>query len=670
MQSSDRSPVALTRCDGYDRPEVRRALDDLLAPLGGMRAFVHPGERIALKPNCLLGTAPERAITTHPAVVRAVAQAVSEAGAHPVLVESPGPATMNTERALRRVFAKTGLLAMAEEIGLEVSLDTESEAVSAPDSVLVKRVEVLRALRRADGVISLSKLKTHTYMTFTGAVKNLFGAIPGYGKAGFHAGLSDPDRFADMLLDLADVVAPRLSIMDGVVGLEGDGPGTGGRPRELGVLFAGEDPVAVDQAACRLVGIDAAAVPVLRAAARRGRAALDSLPPILGESLEDLSGHGLRVAHDGRAGRRSGPPPDARAAGQTHPGCRHPATRPAGSRPLHRLPDVRAGLSCGRHPHGGRPGGGGRLAVHPLLLLPRALPGAGRRPRRHAGGASGPRHRTSLVADDGAALPIRLVALDLDGVVYRGAEVLPGVPQTIASLLEQGLLVRYVTNNATLRRADVAEKLRAMGVAAGREQILTSGAAAAAWLRGRLPAGAPLLVVGEAGLLAELEDAGFRPRHAEEGPVEGCLAVVVGLDRGFTYRAMAHAQAALASGVPFVATNGDTTFPAEHALLPGAGALVQAIAAAAGREPDVVIGKPSLELARALETDTGVPPTQTLFVGDRLDTDIEMAHAAGMRAVLVLTGVSRREDLASATVSPDAVLETLPELLRFLDHPW
>lgn len=288
MQSWDRSPVALTRCSRYGLHGVRQALDDLLAPLGGMRAFVRPGERIALKPNCLLGTAPERAITTHPLIVRAVAEAVKEAGAHPVLVESPGPATMNTERALRRVFAKTGMLAMAEEVGLEVSFDTESEAVSAPGSVLVKRMEVLRALREADGVISLSKLKTHTYMTFTGAVKNLFGAVPGYGKAGFHATLADPDRFADMLLDLADVVAPRLSLMDGVVALEGDGPGTGGRPRELGVLLAGRDPVAVDVAACRLVGIDSAAVPVLRAAARRGRLSLDLTPPILGERLEDL----------------------------------------------------------------------------------------------------------------------------------------------------------------------------------------------------------------------------------------------------------------------------------------------------------------------------------------------------------------------------------------------
>lgn len=264
---------------------------------------------------------------------------------------------------------------------------------------------------------------------------------------------------------------------------------------------------------------------------------------------------------------------------------------------------------------------------------------------------------------------MRVVALDLDGVVYRGDTVLPGVPWTVEALLGRGLVVRYVTNNATLHRSTVAEKLRAMGVPAETEQVLTSAAAAAAWLRERLADGARVAVVGEAGLVEELREVGFDPQHVEQGDLDGAAALVVSLDRGFTYRAMARAQAVLASGVPFVATNGDSTFPAEGGLLPGAGALVESIAVAAGRRPDVVIGKPSLELVRALERNTGASATEVLFVGDRLDTDIDMAKAAGMRSVLVLTGVSRREDLAGATSQPDAVLHTLPELLYLLDEP-
>jgi phosphoglycolate/pyridoxal phosphate phosphatase family enzyme len=268
----------------------------------------------------------------------------------------------------------------------------------------------------------------------------------------------------------------------------------------------------------------------------------------------------------------------------------------------------------------------------------------------------------------GAAGPPRLVALDLDGVVYRGNALLPGAAEAIAEVLRRGLPIRYVTNNATLQRAAVAAKLRDMGLPASAEEVLSSGAATAAWLADRVPAGARLLVVGEEGLRAELSQAGFRPLHAEDPsatpPEQGRApaAVVVGLDRTFTYGGMAQAQAALLAGALFVSTNPDTTFPGERGLLPGAGALLEGIAAAAGRRPDAVIGKPSLELAWALARTTGVPAAETLLVGDRLDTDISMGRAAGMRTVLVLTGVSTREDLGTGRLQPDAVLESLAGL--------
>ena len=264
----------------------------------------------------------------------------------------------------------------------------------------------------------------------------------------------------------------------------------------------------------------------------------------------------------------------------------------------------------------------------------------------------------------------RLVALDLDGVVYRGDSPIAGAAEAVAEVVRRGLLLRYVTNNATLHRAAVAAKLRSMGLPAAPDQVLTSGAATAAWLGDRLPAGAPVLVVGEEGLLAELREAGFQPVHAE-GPGEGShgaapAAVVVALDRRFTYGGMARAQGALLAGALFAATNPDTTFPTERGLLPGAGALVEAVAAAAGRRPDVVIGKPSPELARALTRTTGIPPSETVLVGDRLDTDISMGRAAGMQTVLVLTGVSARADLGPARLRPDVVLDSLADLPDYL----
>ncbi len=264
------APVAAVRCADYEMETVQAALHGLLAPLGGMAAFVRPGERIALKPNILLGSAPEMAIATHPMVTAAVALAVKEAGGHPVVVESPGMGVAHAKVPIRRAFRKAGYTEAAERYGFELEIDTDWEMVSNPEGRLAKRVEVLSGIRRADGVINLAKFKTHMFMTFTGATKNLFGVIPGLNKAGYHARLAEPEQFADMLLDVAYLVGPRLSIVDGILAMQGDGPGTRGIPRHLGLLVAGTDPVTVDVACCRIAGISAAAVPVLSVARERG----------------------------------------------------------------------------------------------------------------------------------------------------------------------------------------------------------------------------------------------------------------------------------------------------------------------------------------------------------------------------------------------------------------
>jgi uncharacterized protein (DUF362 family)/Pyruvate/2-oxoacid:ferredoxin oxidoreductase delta subunit len=264
------APVAAARCGDYELDTVRAALREVLAPLGGMAAFVKPGERIALKPNLLMPVGPERAIATHPAVVAAVALAVREAGGHPVVVESPGTGVVHVKAVIERVFRRVGYTEMAERHGFELSLDTGYETVSCPDALLAKRLEVMTPILHVDGVINLAKFKTHMFMIFTGAVKNLFGVIPGLNKAAYHARLADPRRFAEMLLDVAYFVRPRLNLVDGILAMEGNGPGTGGRPRPLGLLVAGADPVSVDVACCRIAGIEAGSVPVLMAAHERG----------------------------------------------------------------------------------------------------------------------------------------------------------------------------------------------------------------------------------------------------------------------------------------------------------------------------------------------------------------------------------------------------------------
>jgi uncharacterized protein (DUF362 family)/NAD-dependent dihydropyrimidine dehydrogenase PreA subunit len=265
-----RRTVSVVACGSYDAEAIGIALRSCLAPLGGMEAFVGPGERIALKPNLLLAADPSAAVTTHPAVVEAVASEVIRCGAHPVLVESPGAGIPYSRATLRRVYRRTGMLEVAERTGLELNYDTTSRAVTVANGVATHRVDVLTPILDADGLISLPKLKTHYFMTYTGAVKNMFGVVPGFAKPGYHARLADARRFADMLLDVARLVSPRLSLMDAILAMEGDGPGLGGTPRRVGALLASTDPVALDVIACTLVGIAPGTVPTLTAARDRG----------------------------------------------------------------------------------------------------------------------------------------------------------------------------------------------------------------------------------------------------------------------------------------------------------------------------------------------------------------------------------------------------------------
>ena len=308
----------------------------------------------------------------------------------------------------------------------------------------------------------------------------------------------------------------------------------------------------------------------------------------------------------------------------------------------------------------------------------------------------------------GAAGPVRLVAVDLDGVVWLGGTILPDAVEALTTVVERGFDLRYVTNNSTAHREAVSERLAAAGLPAGADRVFTSGYVTALWLRQRLPEGAQVLVVGEAGLLRELTEAGLAPVRAggepaapgsgagaapaapatafapAAAPVAAApasvaapsaaapfQAVVVGMDRDFTFTGLAQAQAAILTGALFVGTNPDATFPTPNGLLPGAGSVVAAVATAAQKEP-VFMGKPGLGLAEVLAAVTGVAAAQTLFVGDRMSTDIGMGRRAGMITALVLTGVTSPADLERARAEgsaylPDHVLATLADLPALLE---
>ncbi len=254
-------------CDEYG--QVEEKIRELLALMGGMAAFTSAGERIVLKPNLLTAAQPDHAATTHPTVVAAVGKLIKQTGAAAALIDSPGAGFPHSEKTLRKVYAVCGINEAAAQAGIELSFDTTSQAVSFPQGVLIKRFDILTPLAQASGIINLCKLKTHGFLGMTGAVKNSFGAIPGRDKPGFHAKLHDPARFAGMCLDLSACVAPRLSIMDAVVGMEGNGPHNGS-PRRIGLLLASTNPLALDVVAGEIIGLKREQNPLLLEAAQRG----------------------------------------------------------------------------------------------------------------------------------------------------------------------------------------------------------------------------------------------------------------------------------------------------------------------------------------------------------------------------------------------------------------
>src|SRR5680860_76495 len=243
--------VVLKECKEYDE-EVEKRIREGIEELGGMSEFVKPGQRVLLKVNLLMKKTPEQAVTTHPSVIEAVVKLVQEAGGIPIIGDSPGgPYTVNV---LNSIYERCGMKDLSDRTG--AILNENVEQVTVPHSLgkVMKSLTVTKAVADADVIIPISKLKTHSLMTFTGAVKVLFGVIPGLLKAEYHVKLQRPNDFAEMLVDICSRVKPTLNIMDGCLAMEGDGPSSG-VPRKVGALLMSTDPFALDVVATNLIGL-------------------------------------------------------------------------------------------------------------------------------------------------------------------------------------------------------------------------------------------------------------------------------------------------------------------------------------------------------------------------------------------------------------------------------
>ncbi len=256
---------------------------------------------------------------------------------------------------------------------------------------------------------------------------------------------------------------------------------------------------------------------------------------------------------------------------------------------------------------------------------------------------------------------IRALILDMDGVIWRGGELLGDLPAIFKRLRDRGLGVMLATNNSTRTPAQYIERLSGCGVQLEPWQVINSSEATAQYLRGQFPAGGAICVVGESGLVEALAAQGFQHNS------DNALAVVVGLDRQFSYEKVKRANHLIRNGALFLGTNPDRTFPTPQGQVPGAGVMLAAIEAACYAAPTIV-GKPETFMYRAALERLGTTPAETLVVGDRLETDIAGAQKMGCPAALVLSGVTSRTQAEAWLPAPDLVIEDLTALVNLLDN--
>jgi uncharacterized protein (DUF362 family)/ferredoxin len=272
--------VSAASCPDYSPDHVREAIKKVLEPFGGL-SFVKPGMTVAIKVNLIAAREPEKAATTHPALVLEFSKMLREAGACVIIGDSPGGAFSKAH--LSNVYRVCGL-ENAAAYGAELNDDFSDSEVSFPEAVAAKTFRCTTYLQKADCVINFCKLKTHGMMKMTCAVKNMFGAIPGMTKPEYHMRFPDPMVFADMLLDLNEYFRPVLHLVDAVDAMEGNGP-TAGTPRHVGLILAGSSSYAVDEVCAHLIGLSGSEIPTIVRARERGLSEGFSNSMVTGENL-------------------------------------------------------------------------------------------------------------------------------------------------------------------------------------------------------------------------------------------------------------------------------------------------------------------------------------------------------------------------------------------------
>lgn len=286
------STVVIKRCRSYDPEILSGVLDDIFMALSGFYRAIKDAGRILLKPNLLSPTDQSLAVTTHPLFIEAVIKTVRKIkGSNCVITiaDSPGVSTPHTKKGLKNLYKTCGLLPLEKIEGVTLNLDTTFKTVSFKDALVLKQLKVIKPVLDADLVINLPKFKTHSLTRITGAVKNMFGTIHGRTKTLLHTKFIDVEKFNEMLLDIYLSNVPAINIIDGIIGLEGDGPGASGKPRNVGLILAGSNAIALDNVMAAIMGFHSDTVPIIKCsqARRLAGAKLDEIK-IIGGSIQEF----------------------------------------------------------------------------------------------------------------------------------------------------------------------------------------------------------------------------------------------------------------------------------------------------------------------------------------------------------------------------------------------
>lgn len=255
-------------------------------------------------------------------------------------------------------------------------------------------------------------------------------------------------------------------------------------------------------------------------------------------------------------------------------------------------------------------------------------------------------------------LPHRGWLFDLDGTVYRGEVLVAGARETILALRDAGRRLAFLSNKPLQTREDYARKLTRLGIPTEAEDVISSSLVLARHLAALDP-GAPIFVIGEPPLMAELSATGFEIRRDHH-----VRWVVIAFDRTFDYAKLNTALQAVRGGARLIATNPDRTCPTEEGEIPDCAGMIAAVEAVTGRTVEIVVGKPSPIILEVALASLGVAAADCVVVGDRIETDIVMGKRLGLATVLVLSGITRPDDRRIAEIKPDAVIGSIRELIQ------